>query len=49
MQQKKTNILHIFTDQLRFDAIAANGNSVILTPNLNRLASMGVNFEKAYT
>lgn len=49
MQQKKTNILHIFTDQLRFDAIAANGNSVILTPNLNRLAIMGVNFEKAYT
>lgn len=49
MQSKKTNILHIFTDQLRFDAIHANGNRVIKTPNLDRLAQMGVNYQNAFT
>lgn len=45
----KPNILHIFTDQLRFDAIHANNNPVIKTPNLDRLAQMGVNYQNAYT
>lgn len=49
MQNKKPNILHIFTDQLRFDAIGANGNPVVRTPNLDRLAQMGVNYRNAYT
>lgn len=49
MSDKRPNILHIFTDQLRFDAIHANGNSVIKTPNIDRLAAMGVNFQNAYT
>ena len=31
------NILFIMTDQQRFDTIAALGNSVIHTPNLDRL------------
>lgn len=49
MPQRRTNILHIFTDQLRFDAIHSNGNPVIKTPNLDRLAAMGVSYQRAYT
>ncbi|MBR4961733.1 MAG: sulfatase-like hydrolase/transferase [Clostridia bacterium] len=49
MAQKRPNILHIFADQLRFDAICANGNPVIRTPNLDRLSAMGVNYQRAYT
>ena len=49
MSQSRTNILHIFSDQLRFDAIHSNGNPVIKTPNLDRLATMGVSYQRAYT
>ncbi len=49
MTNKKPNILHIFADQLRFDAIAAHGNPHIKTPNLDRLAAMGVSYSRAYT
>ena len=38
-----TNILLIMADQLRADALACNGNPVIDTPNLDRLARSGVN------
>lgn len=41
---KRPNILLIHTDQQRFDTIAANGNFIIKTPNLDKLASSGVNF-----
>ncbi len=37
------------TDQQRFDTIAAASNSVIKTPNLDRLAAMGVTFTHATT
>ncbi|MFI3213661.1 MAG: sulfatase-like hydrolase/transferase [Eubacteriales bacterium] len=46
---KRKNILHIFTDQLRFDAISAHNNPYIKTPNLDRLIGMGVSFQNAYT
>ncbi len=46
---KQPNILQIFTDQFRFDAIAAHGNPNIKTPNLDKLVAMGVSFENAYT
>lgn len=46
---KKPNILFIMCDQMRFDAIAYNGNKVIKTPNLDRLASQSVNFNNAFT
>jgi len=45
----KPNILHLFTDQQRFDTIAALGNGVIRTPNLDRLCREGVAFTNAYT
>ena len=45
----RPNILWIGTDQLRFDALRCNGNPVCQTPVLDRLASQGVNFTRAYT
>ncbi len=42
------NLLFIFTDEQRADTLAAYGNTRIQMPNLNRLASEGVVFEKAY-
>lgn len=38
------NILFIMTDQHRWDCIGANGNDLIKTPNLDRLAAEGANF-----
>jgi len=45
----KKNILLIFTDQQRFDTIAAAGNPHIKTPNLDRLCREGTRFSSAYT
>lgn len=47
MAQK--NILFLFTDQFRFDAIAALGNPIIKTPVLDRLVHEGVTFSNAFT
>jgi arylsulfatase A-like enzyme len=47
--KKKPNILHIFTDQQRFDTIGAINNPIIKTPNLDRLCKDGVIFTNAYT
>ena len=44
-----TNILLIMADQLRADALACNGNPVVETPNLDRLALTGVNCTACYT
>lgn len=45
---ERPNILIIFTDQLRFDCLGANGNRMIKTPHLDRLASGAANFSRAY-
>jgi arylsulfatase A-like enzyme len=42
---RRPNILIIHTDQQRWDALGANGNRDIHTPNLDRLAREGVNFD----
>lgn len=44
----RPNIILITTDQLRFDGVGCNGSSFLKTPNLDRLAAMGVNFKRAY-
>jgi arylsulfatase A-like enzyme len=49
MSASQPNILLMFCDQLRFDAIRALGNPVIRTPNLDRLVRDGVAFTSAYT
>lgn len=41
----RPNILIIQTDQQRWDALGANGNPHIITPNLDRLAAEGFNFD----
>jgi arylsulfatase len=48
-ENRKPNILHIFTDMQRFDTIGYLGNSVIKTPNLDRLCADGVVFTNAYS
>lgn len=45
---KQPNILWICTDQQRYDTIAALGNPVIKTPNLDALAECGIAFTHAY-
>jgi arylsulfatase A-like enzyme len=42
------NVVFIFADDQRADTIAALGNSVIKTPNLDRLVARGVSFNRAY-
>ena len=43
------NILFVMTDNQRFDTIAALGNELIYTPNLDRLVRRGLAFQRAYT
>ncbi|MEZ4619341.1 MAG: sulfatase-like hydrolase/transferase [Caldilineaceae bacterium] len=43
------NILLLFTDQQRFDTIAALGNPIIKTPALDRLVREGTSFQRCYT
>lgn len=49
LSQKKKNLLFIITDQQRYDALSFAGNTVLETPNLDRLASEGAFFKNAYT
>ncbi|MGL4593936.1 MAG: sulfatase-like hydrolase/transferase [Thermoguttaceae bacterium] len=42
------NIIILFADDLAFNAIAAAGNDIVKTPNLDRLAKQGVTFSNAY-
>ncbi|MEI7731846.1 MAG: sulfatase-like hydrolase/transferase [Verrucomicrobiota bacterium] len=44
----KPNILFFFTDDQRADTIAALGNPIIKTPNLDRLTREGLAFTRAY-
>jgi arylsulfatase A-like enzyme len=47
-QASRPNILLILTDDQRADTIAALGNAMIKTPNLDRLAKRGLAFDRAY-
>ena len=47
--QQKKNLLFIMTDQQRYDALSIAGNTVLETPNLDRLAKQGAWFKNAYT
>lgn len=42
------NVLWIMCDQLRFDCLGANGNAIIQTPNLDRLAQRSANFSRFF-
>ena len=43
------NILWICSDQQRFDTLGCTGNEFVKTPNIDRIASMGIKFNRAYT
>lgn len=45
---KKPNVLIIYPDELRADAISCAGNPTIKTPYFDRMAEEGVRFENAY-
>ena len=45
---ERPNVLFIFADDQRADTIAALGNPIIKTPNLDRLVARGVAFDRAY-
>ena len=45
---EKPHILLIFTDQQNIDMMSAMGNSLLRTPNMDRLAKRGVMFKQAY-
>ena len=45
---RRPNILLIHSDQHRFDCVGVNGHPLLKTPNLDRLASEGVNFTHAF-
>jgi len=47
-QPSHPNILFLMTDQHRFDCLGANGNPLIRTPNLDRLAARSANFSRAF-
>ncbi len=42
------NVLFIMVDQLRWDCLSCYGNSLVSTPNIDRLAKEGVTFDRAY-
>ncbi len=45
---RRPNILILYTDQQRWDALGANGTPDIKTPPLDRLAADGVNFDRYF-
>lgn len=45
---ERPNVLFFFADDQRADTIAALGNSIIKTPNIDRLVRSGVAFRQAY-
>jgi len=47
--KERPNILLLMADQHRGDCVGADGNKVIRTPNLDRIANEGVRFRCAYS
>jgi arylsulfatase A-like enzyme len=49
MSDDRPNILLLVSDQQRYDTLGCNGNRLIRTPHLDRLAEQGMRFTRAYT
>lgn len=43
----RPNVIWVIADQMRADALSCNGSGYALTPNLDRLARYGMNFNRA--
>ena len=48
MAQKRKNLIFILTDDQGAWALGANGNNEVKTPNLDKMAAEGVNFENFF-
>ncbi len=46
--REPVNILFVFTDDQRWDALGYAGNPVLKTPNLDKLAEQGTYFDNAF-
>lgn len=44
----RPNVLFLFMDDQQADTIAALGNGILKTPNLDRLVAEGISFDRAY-
>lgn len=42
------NVLILYTDQLRYDCLGCHGHPIVKTPNIDRLARRGVDFQRTY-
>ena len=47
--KEKTNVLFLFSDEHRRDALGCYGHKLVQTPHLDKLASQGTRFSQAYT
>ena len=45
----RPNIIYVFADRLRYDALSCNGNSIVRTPNNDSLARDGMVFDQAFS
>lgn len=43
----RPNVIWVIADQMRADALSCNGSTYAITPNLDRLARYGMNFNRA--
>ena len=49
-KQSKPNVILIVVDQMRADALSINrSDDLVVTPTMDMMASMGYNFENAYS
>ncbi|MDP0498601.1 MAG: sulfatase-like hydrolase/transferase [Verrucomicrobiota bacterium JB022] len=48
VEDNRPNIVFILTDDMRYDQYSAWGHPFIETPNIDRLATEGINFQRAY-
>lgn len=46
---KRPNVIWVYPDQLRYDALSVSGNPVCETPHMDWLANNGANFTDAHT
>jgi arylsulfatase A-like enzyme len=46
--ETRPNIVFIMADDLRYDALGSSGNSVLQTPNIDRVAARGTTFTRAF-
>lgn len=49
MSNRRPNILFVFSDQQRYSALGANGNTVIQTPHLDAMAAEGMVCDNFYS